>query len=127
MERIVGVETVIPSMYRAYKENYKIYFYQSDGTTPFVLYQQKVGEQYINVNYVDLEKEVYANQKEAVDHLDKLLQGDGSNPSLYNTLKDKRFKEKLGEYYQEDEDGIVDSTVPESNKTKKRIISYIIQ
>lgn len=128
MSRIVGVETVIPSMYRAYKENYKIIFYQSDGTTPYVLYDKTVGAYTYHVNYIDLEEEVYANQKEAVDHLNQILNsGDGTYGSLYNRLNDKKFKEKLGEYYQEDQNGTVDSTVPESNKTKKRVITYIIQ
>lgn len=127
LSRIVGIETVIPSMYRAYKENYKILFYQNDGTTPYVLYQKTVGAFTYNVNYIDLEEEVYANQKEAVDHLDLLLQGDATTTSLYNRLKNLKFEEKLGEYYQEDENGIVDNSVPESNKTKKRVITYIIQ
>ncbi len=31
-QRVVGEETVIPTIYRAYKENYKIYFYNTDGS-----------------------------------------------------------------------------------------------
>ena len=29
--RIVGIETIVPTIYRAFKENYKILFYDSDG------------------------------------------------------------------------------------------------
>lgn len=39
-ERVVGIETIIPAIYRAYKENYKIYFYNEDGT-PFGLYTMR--------------------------------------------------------------------------------------
>ena len=37
--RIVGIETVVSSMYRAYSENVKIYFFNSDGS-PFYLYNK---------------------------------------------------------------------------------------
>ena len=63
------------------------------------------------------------------------------SPSLYERLEDIRKKKKtieehLGTYYQEDEDDGQDSSdpafnpedaqVPESNKTKKRVITYIV-
>ena len=44
---------------------------------------------------------------------------------LYEFLKDKKFEERLGEYYQEDKsEGKVSDTL-EINKTKKRIITYV--
>lgn len=127
--RTVGIESVIHSMYRAYKENYKIYFFNNDGSK-YILYEKTVGANTYKVNYIDLEGEVYANQTEAVNHLNNLLSvGDSSSgySSLYDRLKGHTFTEELGEYYQEDQNGVVDNTVPESNKTKKRVITYIAQ
>ena len=58
--RIVGLETIIPTIYRAYKENFKIYFYTGEGKSEdekLVLYT-KDGE---NINYIDAEEETWAN------------------------------------------------------------------
>ncbi len=112
--RIVKIDTIIPSIYRAYKENYAIYFYKADGTE-FVLYEKADGEK---VNYIDLQKEVYESAEKAIEHLDKLLYTDG----LYGRLKDKEFIEKLGEYYMDDTAGA--DGIAEVNKTKKRVITY---
>ena len=42
---IVGIETVLPTMYKAYKENFKIVFYKSytdeNNNEPFILYKYK--------------------------------------------------------------------------------------
>ena len=62
--REVGVETIIPAIYRAYKENYAIYFYHSNGRE-FYLYD--------SVNYIDLEKEVHANAEKAIENINDLL------------------------------------------------------
>ena len=49
----------------------------------------------------------------------------GWDEGLYEFLKDKKFEERLGEYYQEDKsEGKVSDTL-EINKTKKRIITYV--
>ena len=37
----------------------------------------------------------------------------------------KQIEEHLGTYYQDDEGGVVSDT-PEVNKTKKRVITYLI-
>lgn len=112
--REVGVETIIPSIYRAYKENYAIYFYNSD-ETPMDL---DTSDDDV-INYIDLEKEVYANAEKAIESINKLLYEEG----LYDTLKDKTFIEKLGEYYMDDING--ETGTAEVNKTKKRVIVYI--
>lgn len=120
--REVNVETIIPSIYRAYKENYAIYFYNSD-ETPMVLYKKENGEQ---VNYIDLDKEVYGNAEKAIESVNKLLYEESElyANGLYQELKDKgTFIEKLGEYYMNDLEG--NSGTAEVNKTKKRVIAYI--
>lgn len=112
--REVGIETIIPSIYRAYKENYAIYFYNAD-KSPMDLdpTDDKV------INYIDLEKEVYASAEKAIEKVNKILYSEG----LYDKLKDKEFTEKLGEYYMNDENG--ETGTAEVNKTKKRVIAYI--
>ena len=123
---IVGIETVLPTMYKAYKENFKIVFYKSytdeNNNEPFILYKykEKYGTKEFPVNYVDLEKEVFANAEEAIEHLNILL-----NNGLYDELKGQKFKQLLGEYYQEDVNG--ETNTIEENKTKKRVITYILQ
>lgn len=149
--RIVGVETVIPTMYNAYKENYKVYFYESytdeNNNKPLYLYKyvdpNKPGGilQETKVYYIDLEKEIFPSAADAVEHLNILL---GKRPTdtnskyyeqfihsegLYEFLKNYKFEEILGEYYQEDaldaEKGTT-SGILDINKTKKRIITYVV-
>jgi len=134
LTRTVGIETVITSMYRAYRENIEIYFFESDGTTPLGLYYKtnnqgeniKENNELVKVNYIDSELESFGSPKEAIDHLDTLLR---SNPvtydgeyknqiiysqGLYKYLSDFTFKESFGEYYQG----------TGTTKIKKRVITY---
>ena len=58
-DRIVGLETIIPTLYKYYKENYTVIFRNSDGT-PMELYETKTNvelwsEGYINKYYDDNE------------------------------------------------------------------------
>ena len=144
LNRTVGIDTVITTMYRAYKENFKIYFYNSytseEINEPLVLYNYYDSNGNVTpVNYVDLEKEILPNANEAIKHLDILL---GKRPSdrnskyfeqfihldgIYEYLKNEKFLEVLGEYYQEDEVAGIETEGAEINKTKKRIITYIKQ
>lgn len=156
--RIVGVETVIPTMYKAYQENFRIVFMQKDGEELKELpiyyytdihnskvYDSEKGE-YRTINYIDLENERLAGKTEAIQHLDILLEarkGNNKNDNkyyeqfmedkisgLYEYLKDKKFEEVLGEYYQEDLEAAQKGTVSDAldiNKTKKRVVTYILQ
>ena len=144
--RIVGVETIIPTMYNAYKENYKVYFYESftdeNNNVPMYLYKYvdpNVATPDTDVYYVDLEREIFSSANEAIEHLDILL-GSRSKATkyteqfihsegLYEFLKDKKFEEILGEYYQEDALDAANGTssgILDVNKTKKRIITYVL-
>ena len=107
--RTVGVETIIPTMYKAYKENFNIYFYDNNGNS-FEIYQDEDGNE---INCID-GSEVFGNAQEALDHLNQIL-----NNGLYDTLAGKKFEERLGEYYQDDSEN-----TPEVNKTKTRVIIY---
>ena len=141
--RIVGVETVVPTMYKAYKENFEIYFYDQDGITPLIIYYEtdydgnyrkkdELGND-IGINYID-GTEVYSNAQEEVEHLNQILGHPSKveakyvkqlNPSyslgFYDYLSNKKFKEEIGEYYQNDGEA-----TPEANKVKKRVITYTL-
>ena len=115
--RIVSAETIIPNMYRAYKENFEIRFLQANGNQ-FELYVKNVNGTIQSINYIDLVKEGYANEAEAIAHLDSILDN-----NLYEELADKKFTEYLGEYYMEDVAGKTETA--DINKTKKRVIVYV--
>lgn len=138
--KIVGAETVIPTMYKAYKENFKIVFYQikNGKQEPLYLYNYyDPNGNMTQVNYVDLENEILPNATEAINHLNVIL-GPMANAGnyarqfirtegLYQYFKEKKFEEILGEYYQEDALAGEETDAIEINKTKKRIITYIMQ
>ena len=122
-ERKVGYETIIPAIYRAYKENYKIIFLNNDGT-PMYFYENKNTKE--QINYIDLEKQNVGNDtaKEINNSQYKFENSyDIKNNGLYNQIKGKQFTESLGVYYQEEIDGNQSNT-PDANKTKKRVITY---
>lgn len=142
--REVGMETIIPTLYRAYKENYIIRFYESNGE-PLNVYQKKVNRQFNATNEINLENETIANQEKATLFIDNLLykglQDDFNNSKdlhlngFYDKIKEMKFKEELGIYYIEDriysdnedkDDDLQYTTgeVSDINKTEKRVITY---
>ena len=147
--RVVGVETVIPTMYKAYKENFRIVFLDKDENPLYLYTYTNPNGATEDINYIDLEQEVRSNAKDAVENLDKLFKLKNENPGssfttdyaatftlnssvsgaggLYKFLEDKKFKEVLGEYYQEDQVAGTETSALEINKTKKRVITYILQ
>ena len=133
-ERKVGYETIIPAIYRAYKENYKIIFLNNDGT-PMYFYENKNTKE--QINYIDLEKQNVGNDTAKEEFIKYIVTGkeinnsqykfensyDIKNNGIYNQIKGKQFTESLGVYYQEEIDGNQSNT-PDANKTKKRVITY---
>lgn len=146
-ERTVTMEDIIPTLYRAYYENYTVKFEGID------LYQVRVvskdpitGKEtssYEPTNIIDLENQKIGSHEDADSLIRALLEGGGAfetliqssstrfsyfkgiglqNPSLYDILKGKSFKEKIGIYYMEDKSS--QSSIDDVNKTKKRIITY---
>ena len=145
--RYVGKETIIPAIYRAYKENYKIVFKFPDD---YYLFKQEVknakglneekkistldlanqslssdlaSRQFLNgIIYGDFE---YENEKSKNDYINKFKITPNDN-SLYQYLTEKestyKIKEYLGTYYIEDVNGT--SEVNAVNKTEKRVITY---
>lgn len=146
-ERTVNLETIIPSVFRAYLENYKIVF---EGTNIKPIYIIKQGNNLISKYSLDLETNknteyenvVLADDDQKREFLCGILYGDfsisGSKTmfqnkfnviidnnqceSLYNQLKRAAsITEYLGVYYQNDS-----PNEPNVNKTEKRVITYKI-
>ena len=135
-ERQVGFESIIPAVYRSFKENYKIVFEFKD--TAYSLYKYDGNE----INYIDLSinnmadnvKEEFikrvifgtsnANIDKKYDSYFTRYTFNDENKCLYNKLKDskKSYHEKLGIYYEGEENGA--TLAPNANKTEKRIITY---
>lgn len=158
--RTVGAETIVPTMYKAYKENFEIHFLDNEGK-PLKVYD------YVDpygttkgMSVIDLEHENHASAERAIDRLNYILSGvpNGENDpaekevkkesitkqggsGFYSFLKANKFKEKMGEYYQEDkekgdssssgdtteETTNTDTTTLDVNKTKKRVIIYQLE
>ena len=135
-KRYVGKETIIPTMYRAYKENFKIVFIFPDD---YYLFKTKDNNDGIKV--LDLSKQSIASDLSSRQFLNGIIYGDfekneykrkfNINPndmSLYNylTAKEKSgnylIKESLGTYYIDDVNGT--TQVNDVNKTEKRVITY---
>ena len=136
-------------MYKAYTENYRIEFYNENGEQ-ICLYTKE--DQYKNkedVYYIDLEEEKFADINSAVKHLEALLSkknldefkrtstsgktlyyeafGENiGNEGLYQYLTKHKFEEHIGEYYQEDKSAGEETDALEINKTKKRVITYVL-
>lgn len=140
-QRIVGAETIIPSIYKAYKENYKIVFKDGNGNG-ITLYQKKnvTGTEETEICSIDLEKDVIGSDQEKENFIKALLYPSKNTEivnafdkkgiilpreDFYDKIEGKTFKESLGVYYQEELEGQTDS--PDANLTKKRVITYTMQ
>lgn len=143
LERQVGLETIIPSITRAYIENYKIVFENlnepiytitlSDGTTKIKKYsldlETNQDSEYKNVILADDKQKseflcgiLYHRFEKSEEEFNKKFNVELGDKSLYDQLKNAKITEKLGVYYQDD-----NSDVPDVNKTEKRIITYTIE
>lgn len=140
-ERQVGLETIIPSIYRAYIEEYKIVF---DGLKE-PIYKIKIDGEWVDKYTLDLEtaqNKIYSNVsfgagRTPEEFIKGILYGEFeggqtdfekkyniklTGDSLYSRLsKATMIKEYLGVYYQND-----DENIPDVNKNEKRIITYKI-
>lgn len=157
-ERIVGVESILPVISRSFKENYKIYFYlDRNRINPMPLYTKRMSDgTQQEINFIDLKRSdivVFGNDTEREDFVMALLYGNKINTDygksfnqisqsfyknskitlnsegLYDKIKNNRYIEYIGEYYQEDEviNNIEnDSESPDANKTVKRIYTYAL-
>ena len=147
--RYVGKETIIPAIYRAYKENYKIVFKFPDN---YYLFKQEVkNAEGLNeekeINTLDLANQSlssdlasrqflngiiygdfsYEDGKTKTDYISKFNIKPNNDDYLYNYLtkkeKEYKIKESLGTYYIEDVNRTREE-VNNVNKTEKRVITY---
>ena len=135
-----GVESIIPSIYKSYKENYKIIFNINE-LNGIGLYR-KINESGIAepVYEIDLEEEVLGSDSEKEEFIIAILYGKNkisseaqkrfvdrnivlNSDGIYDIILNKEFVENLGVYYQEEVGG-VDVSTPDSDKTLKRVITY---
>ena len=101
-QRVVGEETVIPTIYRAYKERFKIYFYHTDGT-PLELYTitnaQTLEE--TSVNAIDADKPALGENWHKDNFIMALLYGTNANlkDQYGNTISFDEFETSLNSGY----------------------------
>ena len=146
--RYVGKETIIPTIYRAYKENYKIVF---EFNNRYYLFKDTSGNE---VSTIDLEKQSIGSDLASRRFLDGIIYGKFDNDAtttietrndfekefkielspdgtklLYEYLTERetsqKIKESLGTYYIQDINGT--SEIEEVNKTEKRVITYTFE
>lgn len=141
-QRKVGVEAIVPAIYKAYKENYKIVFDTTKfGTKGLYLKKDKTGNEQ-GVYSIDLEKEVLGSDAQKERFIKAILYGPDSSTStefltnlgirflhdegIYGIIRRNKytFVEKLGVYYQEELELQGTSNSPDTNKNKKRVITY---
>ena len=141
-ERYVGIETIIPTIYKAYKEHYKIVF---DVTEIENLYSKIDSEGHsIKIKHIDLDEEGLGLglEKDKRKFIEAILYGantaiqtefkkrgitlpDQNNGGLYETIKNMKLKESIGIYYQDElYENDESSTKPETNREEKRVITY---
>ena len=166
--RMVGLESIVPSIYKAYKENYKIVF-DDDGNTEVVdasnllgddgIYRIKESGRDVAVYSIDLQNQVLGSDTQKEQFIMAILYGNRyadfgavsqnfiDNLGIYlneTGIYDKIINngtglyESLGMYYQEEtpnelsdeSSDIADdenvSSVPDANKTIKRVVTYSI-
>lgn len=138
-KRIVGAETIIPSIYKAYKENYKIVFKKANGEGMELYKKAKTinSTETIPICSIDLQKDVLGSDEEKENFIKALLYGSKNtqiiedfakrgiilqNEDFYGKIEGKTFEESLGVYYQEELEG--QSNAPDANLTQKRVITY---
>lgn len=84
--RYVGKETIIPALYRAYKENYKIVFEFNDD---YYLFENSAGEK---TKEIDLAKQSIGSDEASRQFLDGIIYGKDESG---NKLNDTNFKERF--------------------------------
>ena len=145
--RIVGVETIIPAIYKAYSdESYKLVFLNNNDE-PIELYKLKSSGETINTmglvydskrigvspsnrkNFIEMilyGKDKYKSKYEEDDTLASLRSKiDFTNEGLYDKINNNSFEESSGVYYLGEENG--KSNSPEVKKQKIRVITYKLQ
>lgn len=149
-ERKVGIETIIPTINRAFNENFRIVF-KSNNDDQILFTKKDAFGNTSDINYIDL-KELNLSETEAHKFIMAILYGNADKENFDNTrdsfmknkriylnengiygkIKGKTLKEELGVFYVEElPKGEGNETngenVPDINKTLKRVITYTFE
>lgn len=107
LSRIVGIETIIPTMYKTYDENIEIQFKDSAGNSIPIYYKtggnglrekDKETGQDVIVDYVNLALETYPDKETCIKHLDMILAVGTENIDTYRTGDDVEMKKIIERY-----------------------------
>ena len=161
-ERIVGLESIVPSIYKAYKENYKIVFRDDEsseeasdllGDDGIYRVRDDTTRNLVGVYKIDLQEQVLGSNTQKEQFIMAILYGSKyadfitvqnnfqqnlgiylNNQGIYDKIKNNGtgLRENLGIYYQEEvptdggagDPNIPESSVPDANKTTKRVITF---
>lgn len=148
-KRIVGAESIVPTIYRAYKENIKINFQFSEDKGPLYTVSSYGSEEDQKIYSIDLENQVHGSEKQREFFLYNILFGTRIRGKMYSDDKYDEYKatisnitfninglyqrltnrdlmgtyeESLGVYFPTEKDGTTDKST--TNKTEKKVITY---
>ena len=139
-DRIVGVESIIPTINRSFVENYKIVF-EDPEIERNGIYKKKTIYAEKPINEIDLSSKdmsigsdaqkaefinliLFGNKVENFSTLETKYKKLGyilHERGLYDIIKGKKYEELVGVYLMDDE---ADSSTPKFDRVKKRIITY---
>lgn len=136
--REVGLETIIPTIYRAFLENYKIVFDFSSGPNYLYKHSDGVEEHSIDLAKLNIPSDT-PGDSEMLKFIEGIIYGTG-NSTVLKSFKDIQpiyprinrsgvvVKEKMGLYYQEDIGNPNEKTgIEDANKNEKRVITYVVE
>ena len=132
-DRIVGAETIVPTLYRAFEERFVVRFCEENGT-PMKLLRITNKETYdtneiksddINGGSLEADSEFIGNLLYGTikdnPKFNRRIQLLLPNGGLYDIINSSSWKETLGIYYQED---LTQNSIDEINKNAVRVITY---
>ena len=116
--RVVSLETIIPTLYRYYKEDYRVNFIDSEENS-LPIYISVTGE---NINYFDVDEEVnrsepwIGSQENFKENIDKIVEN-----VLIANYKNREFEEIYSTKIISTSDT---ETVKDENQKEKIVIPY---
>ena len=131
--RDVGIETIIPALYKAYSENYRVEFWVKDSAgaeKKLILYSRRnveARENWEEVNYIDLIDENFGSESLAIDHLNALLTNGHTKFYTQNTTGVTDIMEVTPKFLAEQLDSIFTDINPDAIKTGMVSSSELIE
>ena len=143
--RKVGIETVIPTISRAFNENIRIVFKSTNENQVLFTKKDSLGVE-TKINFIDL-KELNLSKEETYEFIMSVIYGNEyekfnnvkesfiknkriylNDNGIYGKIKGRTLKEEIGIFYVEElpKEGSSPSgeNIPDINKTLKRVITY---